>query len=740
MTHIVIPDSNSVASLSFSKILTVDISDFTDPDYISLSLPEFPSSKLDLTQTFVDFTSHATGDFGIGPTDQISFDLADPTLPVSDGDTEMRIPISLLSTIDKSQITGVRFRIYAEEDCTFRCLAIRACSADWTYAPIDLDTLWDRVHFPPSTDGSADQIFNFPSTVKSGWPINFPILFRTDGSIGEKDPRPIDISIGAWISTGSLDEADGSDDQHFNEVAFYFRDVPTDDQIQVELNSLTQADLETLKVQPDFGTAAYTARTQKHLDLDRQSDLYGDSQFDIERLPDYTTHSWLEVKLKWCDTPSLNTLTVFNADGLGYMFTDIALDPINPNNLDEGQYILLIDLEDNWIQVKIYGMNQVGSIDRSNLVFDSGKIVDDILIKRRKGRFGWWTNFIDGDTFLNNVKTRGTNFGEIVTKELQSVTPVKGVSLYAGTTSDHELLTEIGPASWSTPVTISLDPGASTSGKAYKVTSSPQYPFQGILSNSFLIDDPEDIDISFNIKFPSASNNFPGGSLTAFLVGPYDQTIPLDLSAFKKDAWSRVRVKLANELFQTGYYRLALLQTKPVITTTWWLENLSVKTSSVKWAARSYAPGAWGSPDERWVPAGHTLNSLNGGIVFPEIGSGLQVRGQATKQDATISEFKAIPQYATLGRFVWDEEEPDDYAPTAFFTSSKDGLTVTATGVGFDPEGSVTSYLWDFGDGRNDSGLGVMHTYERAGTYTITLTVSDSFGNTAAYQSPITVP
>jgi PKD repeat protein len=38
------------------------------------------------------------------------------------------------------------------------------------------------------------------------------------------------------------------------------------------------------------------------------------------------------------------------------------------------------------------------------------------------------------------------------------------------------------------------------------------------------------------------------------------------------------------------------------------------------------------------------------------------------------------------------------------------------------------SYTWDFGDGTSGSGQAVIHTYTQAGSYTVTLTASNSQG------------
>jgi len=45
-----------------------------------------------------------------------------------------------------------------------------------------------------------------------------------------------------------------------------------------------------------------------------------------------------------------------------------------------------------------------------------------------------------------------------------------------------------------------------------------------------------------------------------------------------------------------------------------------------------------------------------------------------------------------------------------------------------DPDGSIASYAWNFGDGSTDSGSTVWHRFTLPGTYTVTLTVSDNDG------------
>jgi PKD repeat protein len=54
--------------------------------------------------------------------------------------------------------------------------------------------------------------------------------------------------------------------------------------------------------------------------------------------------------------------------------------------------------------------------------------------------------------------------------------------------------------------------------------------------------------------------------------------------------------------------------------------------------------------------------------------------------------------------------------------------TMTFIADASDPDGTITSYAWNFDDGTTGSGQSVTHTYTDAGTYTITLTVTDDDG------------
>ncbi len=80
--------------------------------------------------------------------------------------------------------------------------------------------------------------------------------------------------------------------------------------------------------------------------------------------------------------------------------------------------------------------------------------------------------------------------------------------------------------------------------------------------------------------------------------------------------------------------------------------------------------------------------------------------------------------------------------PTANFTSSCNGLTCSFTSTSSDPDGSIASYSWNFGDGATSTAQNPSHTYATGGTYSVTLRVTDNQGaqSTTASQSVTVTP
>ncbi|GIG55931.1 hypothetical protein Lfu02_03030 [Longispora fulva] len=77
--------------------------------------------------------------------------------------------------------------------------------------------------------------------------------------------------------------------------------------------------------------------------------------------------------------------------------------------------------------------------------------------------------------------------------------------------------------------------------------------------------------------------------------------------------------------------------------------------------------------------------------------------------------------------------------PTAAFTSSCTNLTCTFTDGSTDADGTITGRSWTFGDGQTSTATNPSVTYAAAGTYPVSLTVTDNGGATHTTTQNVTV-
>ena len=83
---------------------------------------------------------------------------------------------------------------------------------------------------------------------------------------------------------------------------------------------------------------------------------------------------------------------------------------------------------------------------------------------------------------------------------------------------------------------------------------------------------------------------------------------------------------------------------------------------------------------------------------------------------------------------------PDNQPPVASFTYTATDLTVSFNASGSsDPDGSIVSYAWTFGDGTTGTGVSPGKTYAVGGTYSVKLTVTDNVGATGSQTQNVTV-
>ena len=78
--------------------------------------------------------------------------------------------------------------------------------------------------------------------------------------------------------------------------------------------------------------------------------------------------------------------------------------------------------------------------------------------------------------------------------------------------------------------------------------------------------------------------------------------------------------------------------------------------------------------------------------------------------------------------------------PVSSFTKSCNALTCNFTSTSSDPDGSITGYSWNFGDGSPAvTTQNASHAYAAGGTYTVTLTVTDNLGASNSSSQSVTV-
>jgi len=84
-----------------------------------------------------------------------------------------------------------------------------------------------------------------------------------------------------------------------------------------------------------------------------------------------------------------------------------------------------------------------------------------------------------------------------------------------------------------------------------------------------------------------------------------------------------------------------------------------------------------------------------------------------------------------MGRLeVIKEKQPPTSDPNGPYTGIE-GVPITFNGsASSDPDGSIVTYAWDFGDENTGSGVNPVHIYTHNGTYTLNLIVTDDDGAT----------
>ena len=135
-----------------------------------------------------------------------------------------------------------------------------------------------------------------------------------------------------------------------------------------------------------------------------------------------------------------------------------------------------------------------------------------------------------------------------------------------------------------------------------------------------------------------------------------------------------------------------------------------------------------------YVPFIGDIIPINNTLIKWSDGKGMieEIQGQSTEQDFSIS----LVDYSFSGQ----ANTPPTAAISVDELEPSTGQIVAFDGTGSsDADGTIEFYQWNFGDSVNATGSSAQHAFGEKGTYTVTLTVVDNYGNTATATKSITV-
>jgi len=125
--------------------------------------------------------------------------------------------------------------------------------------------------------------------------------------------------------------------------------------------------------------------------------------------------------------------------------------------------------------------------------------------------------------------------------------------------------------------------------------------------------------------------------------------------------------------------------------------------------------------------------------------TGAASRHGISLQAPTLVKFQQYDNYSiSTDGFAFDDIKlyslDPSQPPEADFSFAYAGFEVAFTDLSSDAYGSIVAWAWDFGDGQVSADQNPVHTYTTAGTYTVTLTVTDNDGQTDSLDLQVRVP
>jgi len=138
-------------------------------------------------------------------------------------------------------------------------------------------------------------------------------------------------------------------------------------------------------------------------------------------------------------------------------------------------------------------------------------------------------------------------------------------------------------------------------------------------------------------------------------------------------------------------------------------------------------------------PFFHLLPATTGFSSTDEV---VKVRIEQLKAVFFVRDFAGNPSGSSAAATATTEEIPN-VPPSAGFAfepaGPMAGTAVNFTDTSVDADGTIHSWVWDFGDGNASTDRNPPHAYAAAGNYTVTLTVTDNRGGIDSESRVVTV-
>jgi hypothetical protein len=724
---ITIPPNTTSINTESTFDTAIDLTNFDLSNYkIDFAFPNYQAGSISsITASF--YSSTVTNPTAITLTvsnNKASIDLSSSLIPYDALKSLNKIKL----TITPSGTAGI-----------FYCSQIICVSKNYVYPVVDWNTQTNRLTktnqtatFPtPSVDSSP------ATTIGKLWNI-FPPMIKsyagiTGTTIGDcsKDPQPVNINVSMIFNTGLLPTSGD------NQIGLILRETGNLGISQVNSPTGLQGKRQdampgplTLspKLTPTnvkgtthlyFASISWnsTGATIKFEDESQTSrvvyyniqitnGLVANTNYEFNVLLEDNKFRFIIKKLtnqySGLDYLGLNSFTMTglnNLGSIGYWSNDPPIGSISPS----------AGWADNYY------------IDNSASIFDTGWIYDS-KIQRRKGRFGWWANLLDNQSYVRKIAVNSASYAEYVSNPLKSKTPVNGVQVF----------------SESSPAIRKFTKGyAFGSGAILSNTKTDEYVIstvtsgdmvQGFCTNDFTVNNSK-LKIDFNL-FVNNKND-----ISAYLLSTekdIEVRIDLSLGNIKSNRINKIDLILNNLKF--GNYKLYVVQEvlrKNQIT----INNLTINSPQVQWSARP-------NVIDNWIDYDLDNTSMNEGLMFSERGKNLQIKGAAKTQFASIKKVKSVPKYADLGAFQWSDSINSFRNITDTRLNKQSSGFYISTSANPTSDGSLTKVRLQTGSSPSISDTSITDPFDTYGLSTGTLyyfqgylgSMTDTWSNNVKYQ------